>query len=663
MDFLCLLLLIFTTVNAVSDPRWCWLLIIVIFISLKKINYAVLKRVYTFYLIVILGYAFIYTLNNLDHLIFPCGIVLDSRDSYVIIVTPFQRLYSSNDNNLRIGQIVYLPEAVSELDFYHLESQFDFEVYLNQKGVIKSYIGKKEVLIDPLFALRFPKEKWLEIFNYDSTKVIFSSLIFKEKDYSSSLIAQANKWNILSLITDSGVHITFAFYGYQRIFQFIFKNKKIGYILSLTIIAVLFVLNPTQFAFWRLLLKIILTHTLYAKAKINRLRKICLEGVIWLSLDPFLALQAKFYLPFSLRLTNGLCFHNKALDMQEKVKRGIKYFLVMLPFLLKTQGSINLLAPFLQLLLLGYTNVLYLMGAMTVLLPPFGLVFEMLCQILASLFTFIAPIDKFNVFGTINFWHRVLYYASFLLLEITHDLKLNIGKKLAIVIYSISVISPFLSINNSFKNGVYFINVGQGDAILLRIKNQALLIDTGGSTRMDIAQEVLIPFFRRQGVKKINAVIITHNDFDHNGALNSLQSNFLIENIYSGRNQFPITFSDIILHNLNIFEGEDDNEQSLVIYMEFMSKKWLFMGDAPMAIEDYIIQENPLLQCDVIKIGHHGSNTSTGRSFIEQIQPNQAVISVGKNSYGHPHQSVLDILTEYEIEVRRTDKEGTIYFV
>lgn len=113
---------------------------------------------------------------------------------------------------------------------------------------------------------------------------------------------------------------------------------------------------------------------------------------------------------------------------------------------------------------------------------------------------------------------------------------------------------------------------------------------------------------------------------------------------------------------MNFIEGKDDNEQSLVIYMEFINKKWLFMGDAPVAVENHIIQNNPFLQCDVIKIGHHGSSTSTGRGFIEQIRPSQAIISVGKNSYGHPHQSVLNILMEYEIKIRRTDKEGTIYF-
>lgn len=662
MDLLYLLLLTFMTINAVSDGRWCWLLIIVIIVFFKKINHTRLKRIYLLYLIIILGYAILFILNNLDYLLLPYGVVLNSKDSYVTIITPFQRLYSTNDGGLQFGQIIYLPGSIDKLDFYRLESQFDFEVYLNQKGIANSYIGEKEVLMDLLSTLRIPKDEWLKRFNSPSSKMIFSSLILNEADYSLAIITQADKWNILSLLSNSGVHITFTFYICQRMFHFFFKNKKLGYALSLIVIGSLFVLNPHQFAFWRLFLKITLTHTLYRKKRLNRFRKICFEGLVFLSIDPFLALQAKFYLPFSLRLINEFCFYKKTLSVQEKVKRTIKFYLIMLPFFLETQGNINILAPFLQLLLLGYTNFLYLIGSITILLPPFSVVFEMLCQLLISFFTFISSMDRFNVFGTITFWHRVIYYALFLLLEITESLKLNIGRKVAIATYCIGVISPFFPIENHFTNGVYFINVGQGDAILVRRQNQALLIDTGGSIKIDIAQEVLIPFFRRQAIKKLNGVIITHNDFDHNGALNSLQSHFLIENIYVSRNQFPVTFADLKLHNLNFIEGKDDNDQSLVIYMEFINKKWLFMGDAPVAVENHIIQNNPFLQCDVIKIGHHGSSTSTGRGFIEQIRPSQAIISVGKNSYGHPHQSVLNILMEYEIKIRRTDKEGTIYF-
>lgn len=86
------------------------------------------------------------------------------------------------------------------------------------------------------------------------------------------------------------------------------------------------------------------------------------------------------------------------------------------------------------------------------------------------------------------------------------------------------------------------------------------------------------------------------------------------------------------------------------------------MGDAPKSVEYTIMEENTTIQCDILKIGHHGSSTSTSYRFIDYIKPKEAVISVGRNNYGHPEDSVINILEKRNIKIRRTDKEGTISY-
>ena len=118
------------------------------------------------------------------------------------------------------------------------------------------------------------------------------------------------------------------------------------------------------------------------------------------------------------------------------------------------------------------------------------------------------------------------------------------------------------------------------------------------------------------------------------------------------------------LENLNHYEAKDENESSLVLYLDFCNKKYLFMGDAPKEIETQIIIDNPNLRCDILKVGHHGSKTSSDDTFIKTIQPKEGIISCGRsNRYGHPNQEVIDTLYRYDVKIRRTDIEGTISYL
>ena len=209
---------------------------------------------------------------------------------------------------------------------------------------------------------------------------------------------------------------------------------------------------------------------------------------------------------------------------------------------------------------------------------------------------------------------------------------------------------------------VNFINVGQGDSILIRDRNTNVLIDTGGLKYKDLATSSLINYFKKKEVYKLDAVIITHNDFDHNGALNSLITYFPVKQVLTSYDEFPYKIGNLLFENFNIYNFSDSNDRSLVLMLNFYGNKFLFMGDASKDVEEVIMKDFNV-DADYIKLGHHGSKTSTGEEFIRAVSPKEAIISCGLNNYyGHPNKEVLDILEKEDIKIRRTDLEGTISY-
>ena len=160
-------------------------------------------------------------------------------------------------------------------------------------------------------------------------------------------------------------------------------------------------------------------------------------------------------------------------------------------------------------------------------------------------------------------------------------------------------------------------------------------------------------------------VFITHYDYDHYGALQELNKTYPIERIYDYTSSFPVSFGDITFTNYNYYwsASMEENDKSLVLGFNFMNKDYLVMGDAPYSVEKEIIKSGQAVPCDILRVGHHGSNTSTCEEWVKYVTPQEAVISVGKgNRYGHPNKEVINVLNKYKIKIRRTDIEGTIIY-
>lgn len=244
-----------------------------------------------------------------------------------------------------------------------------------------------------------------------------------------------------------------------------------------------------------------------------------------------------------------------------------------------------------------------------------------------------------------------------------------------------------IKLNYSSENQlkVHFIDVGQGDSTLIEIDGQFMLIDAGENNQGD----VVTAYLNKLGVEKINYLIATHPHSDHIGGLNTVINNFEIGTFIMLEIEHTTkTFEDVLDAAINnnltltapvvgqsyilgdaefiIIAPNDDyqdnlNNWSIGIKLIHGDNSFVFTGDAEL-IAEYDILDNEIdISATVYHAGHHGSDTSNSEGLLKAINPKYIVISCGEgNSYGHPHQEILDRINEYGITLYRTDTQGTI---
>ena len=391
-----------------------------------------------------------------------------------------------------------------------------------------------------------------------------------------------------------------------------------------------------------------------------------ISGIAFLLLNARLAKQDAFILGYLIPIL-FIFIRDIASGKKKRIQKVITSFLVYLffiPFEIKFYHSVEPFSFANQLLFTPYFIVI----AFVSLISFYGVpIYKLVNYIVFPLKYIFKPFEflKCEIYApNLSGPLLLFYYVLFMLLVYYISIKFKPIVMRLLIVYLSFMSAYFLPIGNLITNEVTFINVGQGDACLIRKQDTTILIDTGGNKYSDIATESLIPFLKKKRIYDIDLVITTHDDYDHSGALTSLKDNFIVKNYIKNAESFPLKCGGVELTNYNIYGGgSDDNMNSLVIGFNLMHTSFLITGDAPIEIENKIMDDNRYIPCDVLKVGHHGSNTSTSDTFIKYLKPKEAIISVGKNnSYGHPHKSVLDILNRYHVTIKRTDELGTITY-
>ena len=373
----------------------------------------------------------------------------------------------------------------------------------------------------------------------------------------------------------------------------------------------------------------------------------------------------------------------------------------LIPIMAYFFNTISILSLFTNIIVVPLSGILTILGVIIFFVSLFSISISIVPAFMANcIIKFIFGVVKlFSEISFLNFlvitppiWLIVLYYFSLFIL-IKKKFKTEYLYKLCVCwFFSITL---FVAFENFPKNYIecVAIDVGQGDSFLIKTSNnKKILVDGGGSEigDYDVGENVLVPYLLDRGIKNIDAIIISHAHADHIEGIYTVienlnvkkviigpqqSNNELIIKLYNLCNKQNIKVIDVargdsfkiddinfeVLYPLKRTKEENINNLSLVIKAYWANKSILFTGDIESKAEEELLKlEKNNLQSTILKVAHHGANTSSSETFITLVNPSIAVIGVAENnSYGHPSKSVLTKLEEVS-EVYMTKDSGEI---
>ena len=376
------------------------------------------------------------------------------------------------------------------------------------------------------------------------------------------------------------------------------------------------------------------------------------------------------------------------------LKTSIISFLVSIPISLYNFYQINISSIFYNLFFIPYVSIIVFPLSLITLFIPFLLpIYELTIKVLEEVSLFLSNNRLLIItFPRINFIFYIIYYVLIIIFIkglITKNYYKLIFLSLMLLVH---YIYPYFQRDFVIK----VIDVGQGDSILLYSGRETVLIDTGGivthtksawtksNKEYSIVKNTTIPLLKSSGIRKVDYLILSHGDADHMGEAINLVNNFKVDNVIFNCGEFNELEKELIkvldkkkisyykeLSELSVFNNKlyflntsiynNENDNSNVLYFNYNNYQFLFMGDASIEKEKDILNEYSIEDIDFLKVGHHGSDTSSSKEFIDIMNPNYSIISVGKNNrYGHPNKEVLNNLSDSKIY--RTDQDGGIMF-
>lgn len=516
--------------------------------------------------------------------------------------------------------------------------------------------------------------------SYKDSTYLYAFILGKTELISDEVLTSYRENGISHLFALSGLHVSI----FSSILLFILKKLRFKEILNYVLIFIFLLLFSFITGFSPSILRATLLFFLLSINKvfylnIRTLDILYLVFIILVIINPFiiynlnfiLSFTAAFFLIFSSDLLKGKNY------FVSLFKVSLLSYFASLPLSIYYFGYTNLLGTILNLVFVPLVSfVVFPLTLLTFIISKFYSILNITTNLLESLSLL------FNKFKIIIYFPRINLIFVFIYLSI---LMLYIKFKKKICLYLIIVLLIFFKIRPYMDNNtyIYYLNVGQGDSILVVTPhlNKTILIDTGGivsfneNYKSNIVKNKTIHFFRRIGINKVDYLFLTHGDYDHAGEANELLSNFCVKKVFINKgninniekkinNKEVLRLKNFVIDNIkvnslnnNVFNNENDD--STILLFNIYDYKFLFMGDASIKTEEYLLNNYILPNVDILKVGHHGSYTSTSTDFINVIKPKYSVISVGENNmYKHPNKSVLDILDNTKLF--RTDVDGTI---
>ncbi|MBS4173601.1 DNA internalization-related competence protein ComEC/Rec2 [Bacillus sp. FJAT-49736] len=605
-----------------------------------------------------------------------------------------------NEHLFNYEQYLFWQNIHWQLKIDHFENCID-----DGKGILVKLKRMREAALEKI-EQQYPDA----IIPYAKALLFGDRFDFEDKDYSLY-----QRLGIVHLLAISGLHISLIYMGFFYILIRTGVTRETGYkfiIFFLPIYAILCGANPPVIRASIMLIIILLSS--HSKLSLTSIDGLSISFLLFMMINPFILFHIGFQLSFIVSLSILL----SSQTILSRYKNGVKQ-LLLISFISQISSLPIIVYHFYQISIVSILSNLFFVPLYSFVLLPlliftflisflFPWLFEMVNKCLLMIIYFsekVAQLFDFKwgvlIVGRPGIWVLIFIIVAaiyfFICFEKGRNMYLSAILLMVIVCFNLiyRFFSPYGEIN--------FIDIGQGDSILIQLPYHqgTYLIDTGGSLVFDeaewaqrkhpfsIGNDILIPFLKAKGIWKIDKLILTHSDADHIGAAKELAGQIKVDHIYISPNSWrkPLMYEIIKSfqnENTPISEVKDGfgwetnggsfriispfddhyegNNDSLVLYGNIGGRSWLFTGDLEKEGEEELIKSYSF-HVDVLKIGHHGSKTSTSPLFLDHVQPAIAVISVGKNNrYGHPNNEVLERLNEKNIIIYRTDSQGEVMY-
>lgn len=557
-----------------------------------------------------------------------------------------------------------------------IPNTFNYKKYLLNKGIRYRLVIDSIVVIDSNIGVIYSLKNIINnrIDNIDNAGYMKAFILGIKDDIADEVYTSYQKIGITHLFALSGMHVGLLSGIILKIL------KKVSIIKKYIIINIILVIYGFIVGYPSSIKRCILFFIFNSINKIFKLDistfKILLLVIFSLIIYEYKIIYDIGFI-YSICTVGGIILCNNYISHDNKLissfRLSLVAFIFSLPISLSSFYEVNLLSIFYNMIFVPYVSIIvYPLSLISFIIPSLSFIFSLSIKLLEVCSSYLSTIRFFSIYLDFNMVEIIIYYLVTIFMFYKNEYRLSI---FLILIVIIDIMIPYLDSNGY----VYFFDVGQGDSSLVisPYRKDIILIDTGGSLNYHVSDNV-ISFMKSIGIRSIDLLILSHGDSDHALEVDNIFKDINIKCLNTNLGNFneleinAMKLIDTCLYepknmvlkylNYDVYDNENDN--SLLTYMNIYNTSILSLGDASSKVEDSLINKYKLSNIDIFKLSHHGSKTSSSYYFLNSIKPNIAIISSGRNNkFKHPSKETIDTLNKLSINYLNTQNEGSIEFI
>ena len=605
----------------------------------------------------------------------------NSNQLYLKSKSGYYYTYTKKEEPLEVGMNIYINSSLENVSTSHVPNGFDYQDYLfknNIKGILK--INEYQILNKRknIYSLHYIIDKYISTkYQYQTSSFLKALLIGNKNDLDDNLYTNISKIGIGHLFVISGLHMNIIVLILTKILTLLKVKEEKQFVIILFFLIIYYVITFFMIS----ILRIIITNTLN---KLNKKYQLHLSSLdiysinitLVLLFNPFKLFSYSFILTYLIStfiviinpLLNSYKINNNILkNIIDSIIISTFSVLVTLPIIININPTINILSIIYNIFYIPFVSYILLPLSIIVIIFPFlENIYLFIINLFINITNKLAGISILEItIPKVNYLVIIIYFILLIYLLLTFESKKKRLLSIVLLLVYVFVISNKIIFNN--KDQIYFFDlpVGESTLIIKKFNQGNILIDTGEKGSND-----LITFLKKKGIKRIDLLIISHADSDHCGMLDEIVSNFNVKNImlskYDSKSMdiynkfknkcfFVERSNSFIYKNISFevlwpyYQMNSSNNNSLVVKITINNCSILMCGDIEKEAEEKLIKLEKDIYVDILKIAHHGSNTSTSDYFLNHVHFNCAVVMSGHdNTFGFPTKEIKNKLNNYQ---------------